>query len=204
MSLAAADLQRLSALLDEALALPARDRTSWLEALPPQARPLAGTLRELLARHAAFETGDFPALPERLFEALPPLAAEPAPGRLVGPYRLLRELGRGGMGAVWLAERADRLIERSVALKLPHVGWTPGFAQRFARERAILASLEHPHIARLYDAGVDELGRPYMALEHVEGEPIDIWCARRSLEPHVRPTFSELEALMKGTKTQNA
>jgi serine/threonine-protein kinase len=90
------------------------------------------------------------------------------------------------MGVVWLAERADGLLDRKVALKLPHVGWSGDFVQRFARERAILATLEHPHIARLYDAGTDEFRRPYMALEYVEGEPIDAYCRRRGLELRAR------------------
>ena len=87
-------------------------------------------------------------------------------------------LGRGGMSSVWVAERTDGLIKRRVALKLPHVSWaSPDLAQRMARERDILASLEHPNIARLYDAGVAEDGRPYLALELVDGKPIDEYCA---------------------------
>ena len=97
-------------------------------------------------------------------------------GALVGPYRLLRELGVGGMGAVWLAERADGTLKRQVALKLPRAAWTRGLAERMARERDILASLEHPNIARLYDAGTDAQGRPFLALEYVEGQPIDVYC----------------------------
>ena len=81
-----------------------------------------------------------------------------------------------------LARRARRRpAARKVALKLPHVGWAPGLAARLARERDILASLEHPNIARLYDAGVDPLGRPYLALEYVDGTPIDRHCAAHSL-----------------------
>ena len=85
------------------------------------------------------------------------------------------------MGTVWLAERTDGQPRRKVALKLPHLGWAPGLAARLARERDILASLEHPNIARLYDAGVDRLGRPYLALEYVDGTPIDLYCAAHSL-----------------------
>ena len=82
------------------------------------------------------------------------------------------------MSSVWVAERADGLIKRRVALKLPHVGWaSPDLAQRMARERDILASLEHPGIARLYDAGIAGDGRPYLALELVDGKPIDEYCA---------------------------
>ena len=72
------------------------------------------------------------------------------------------------MGAVWLAERADGQLKRQVALKLPRLAWGGGLAERLARERDILASLAHPNIARLYDAGVDQHGRPYLAMEYVE------------------------------------
>ena len=94
------------------------------------------------------------------------LATAPKPARMghagagdmVGPYRLISELGRGGMGAVWLAERPDGQLKRQVALKLPHLAWGGALAERLKRERDILASLEHAHIARLYDAGVDQPG----------------------------------------------
>ncbi len=92
----------------------------------------------------------------------------------------MRELGRGGMGSVWLAERDDGTFKRNVALKLPHVTWIGGLAERMARERDILATLEHPNIARLYDAGVDDMGRPFMAMEYVEGVTIDRYCADHS------------------------
>ena len=165
-----AGLKRLSTLLDEGLDLDPAARERWLAALEGEDAALAPRLRDLLSRHAAQETN--------LISPSPWLAASAAlaPGETVGPYRLLRELGSGGMGSVWLAERSDGQLKRSVALKLPHVSWTPGIAERFAREREILAALEHPHIARLYDAGADALGRPYMALEYVEGRPIDEHC----------------------------
>ena len=92
------------------------------------------------------------------------------PGDEIGPYRLVRELGSGGMGVVWLAERTDGLINRPVALKLPHGAWKrAGLAERMAREREILATLTHPNIAHLYDAGVTADGQPYLAIEYVEG-----------------------------------
>jgi serine/threonine-protein kinase len=103
-------------------------------------------------------------------------------GTRIGPYQLVRLLGEGGMGSVWLAERADGKLHRSVALKLPKWTWTVGnLTARLARERDILASLEHANIARLYDAGVDDLGRPYLAMEYVAGEAIDRFCASRNL-----------------------
>jgi serine/threonine-protein kinase len=104
-----------------------------------------------------------------------------APGDVVGPYRLISEVGRGGMGAVWRAERTDGQLKRLVALKLPHIAWGGALAERMIRERDILASLEHAHIARLYDAGVDREGRPYLAMEYVEGRPIDEYCRERAL-----------------------
>ena len=105
-----------------------------------------------------------------------------APGGVVGPYKLIRELGRGGMGEVWLAERADGSLKRPVALKLPILSLhNRAFAERFSRERDILAQLTHPQIARLYDAGVTAAGQPYLALEYVEGEPITDYCDGKRL-----------------------
>jgi hypothetical protein len=81
------------------------------------------------------------------------------------------------MGSVWLAERIDGLLNRQVALKLPHGAWPHAqLAERLQRERDILAGLEHPNIARLYDAGLTTDGQPYLALEYVEGKPIDEYC----------------------------
>ena len=173
-------LGRLSALLDEALDLDEAAREAWLVALPGDAAALAPTLRKLLARQASKETNDLPGLPVR-FDLPGETDAGFKPSDAVGPYRLLRALGHGGMGEVWQAERADGALKRKVALKLPHVSWAPGLAERFAREREILASLEHANIARLYDAGFDPHGRPYMALEYVEGVPIDEFCKQRAL-----------------------
>src|SRR5664279_3989 len=109
------------------------------------------------------------------------------PGRQVGPYRLLRQIGEGGMASVWLAERADGLLARRIALKLPHLGWgRAALAGRIARERALLASLTHPSIARLYDAGIGDDGRPYLALEFVDGQAIDAYATRRGLSTAAR------------------
>jgi serine/threonine-protein kinase len=185
----AQDWVRLSALLDEALTLEPAARADWLQSLPAADAALAPALRELLARAAA-ETDEFmrrPALGSatqvaRSLGAPVALAA----GQAVGPYRLLRELGTGGMGAVWLAERADGTLRRQVALKLPRLAWAAGLAQRMARERDILAALEHPHIARLYDAGVDADGRPYLAMEVVEGRPIDQYVREQGLPVRAR------------------
>ncbi len=167
--------------LDEALDQPAAERLAWLERQTTLSPPVLQAVRDLLARHAGVETGDFMGTLPPLKAARPAAADGPAPGDSVGPWVLLRELGRGGMGSVWLAERADGALKRRVALKLPHLSWVRGLAERMARERDILATLEHPHIARLYDAGVDTLGRPWLALEYVPGQPIDVHCRAAAL-----------------------
>ncbi len=179
MSLSAPDIVTLSRLLDEALDLNASQREAWLDNLSAADRHLTPKLRELLAeRDNAGAQGFLSALPV-LVASAPPDEAIAHAGELIGPYRLIREIGRGGMGAVWLAERADGAFKRQVALKLPRLVWAVGLAKRMAREREIGAMLEHPNIARLYDTGVDDKGRPYMAFEHIDGVAIDAWCRER-------------------------
>jgi serine/threonine protein kinase len=179
------DWQTLSLLLDEVLDLPTEAWATWLESLDIAHAHLRPALRDMLAKHATAESGDFlNTLPKFLGEELSDGGAAfgMAGGALIGPYRLIRELGRGGMGAVWLAERTDGLIKRPVALKLPNLAhYSPQLAERFARERDILAALVHPHIAKLYDAGVTDSGQPYLALEYVEGASITEYCDREVL-----------------------
>ncbi len=179
MSLSGADWVKLSQLLDEALDLDPAHRKQWVESLPPEHRALSDTLRDLLLRESGADTRDVLLEPPALRGvAFTPVAG----GDVVGPYRLIRELGAGGTATVWLAERADGSLRRQVALKLPRIAWLDrGLAERLNRERDILASLEHPSIARLYDAGVDEAGRPYLALEYVEGISLDRYAAERGL-----------------------
>ena len=176
------DWPAIDALLDEALDLPQAEREGWLDRLGDEHAKLKDTLRQLLSASAVAETDDVLASLPHLEE--PPAGdtlTDLAAGDAIGPYRLIRELGVGGMGAVWLAERADGSLKRRVALKLPRLVWGRALAERMARERDILGSLEHPHIARLYDAGLDQHGRPYLALEYVEGQPIDAYARERSL-----------------------
>src|SRR5690606_28204138 len=105
------------------------------------------------------------------------LGMDLAEGRTIGAYRIIREAGRGGMGAVYLAERADADFEQRVALKIVRNGLTGDDAvRRFRDERKILASMNHPGIARLFDGGVAADGSPYFVMEFIEGEPIDRYC----------------------------
>jgi serine/threonine protein kinase len=198
-----ADWPRLSGLLDEIMNLPPASRETFITALPPPDDRLADTLRELLALQAKVETEEFmddlPVFPGLLPEPLSGGAASAllSEGAEVGPYRLLRPIGEGGMGAVWLAERTDGTLKRKVALKLPRLAWAQDLATRMARERDILAGLEHPNIARLYDAGVDAVGRPWLAIEYVEGCDLTLFCdtARLDLRARVRLFLQVLEAV---------
>jgi eukaryotic-like serine/threonine-protein kinase len=169
--------QRLNSLLDQGLAVALEDRDHWLATLSADVSDLAPTLRNMLAGRSV-ETSSFLSRPVAVQELIGKSSREvqDEAGQLVGPYRLVRQIGSGGMGTVWLADRSDGALTRRVALKLPHSNWAPGLAERMRRERDMLASLEHHHIARLYDAGVTNEGRPYMALEYVEGKAIDKYC----------------------------
>jgi eukaryotic-like serine/threonine-protein kinase len=186
MSLSAAQMERLSSLLDQALPLPPAARCAWLDALSPEDRPLLQSLRQALLEDSADAAGaQWNALP-RIDGALAQDAAA-ADGRRAGQrvdaYELLRLLGSGGMADVWLARRADAAFERQVALKMPRLGRVPvEMAERFARECRILAGLEYPGIARLYDAGFDADGMPFIAMEYVQGEALTAWCDARCLD----------------------
>jgi len=108
-------------------------------------------------------------------------------GRQFGPYRVLSKLGEGGMGSVWLAERVDGLFTRRVALKLVHPALMGRvMSERMAREREILASLNHPNIAQLFDAGFAQDGQPYLALEYVSGTPLTEYCDEHRLSVQER------------------
>ena len=186
MKRTAAQYIRLLALLDEVLDLPAQSRAGWVNQLSQADAGLTATLRRMLAAMSTQETSEIEELQNRIAITVREASVQPdavglKAGGLIGPYELVREIGRGGMGFVWLAKRADGAFKRSVALKLPYAVWTGLLAERMAREREILAGLEHPNIARLYDAGIDSMGRPFMAMEYVEGQTIDVYCRERQL-----------------------
>ena len=188
---------RLMPLLDEALAQPPEQREAWLRAQTLDEEMLAA-LRQLLADREELDGGAFMAELPKL-EPLAPAPGQPEAGLnsvsqsglfagdMLGPYRLIKPLGQGGMSVVWLAERDDGQIRRQVALKMPHAG--PGqtlLAERLRRERDILASLEHRHIARLYDVGTAPTGLPFMVLEYIEGQPLPAYCDEHHLTLHER------------------
>jgi len=190
-----AQWREASDLLDQALDMHEERRQAWLDALDNVDPVVKTVLRDALEANAEGRTRDF-------VDALPRLTNEVTNGRhtrdVVGAYRLLRRLGAGGMGEVWLAERADGMLERRVALKLPVLALSrAALSERFARERALLAPLAHEHIARLYDACFADDGQPFLALEYVEGERIDRYAETRRLDVEARLRLFEqvLEAV---------
>src|SRR6267154_2193335 len=145
MAVGPAELRTLSRLLDEALALSPSERTGWLASLGGSDAGHRDQLAQLLAE--SDQTDDRFLTSYRGLGHLHGLAqSRPGErtGMRVGPYRLERQIGSGGMGSVWLAQRVDGGLERAVALKLPHVVWGAALNARLARERDILARLEHP------------------------------------------------------------
>lgn len=190
MSDAATRWRRVSALLDTALELPAAERTPWLAALDATDPGLRAEVEALLA--ACEAAGGFLEAPAGAYAAAL-IAGEggldtgPVPGARIGPFRVVREIGHGGMGAVYLAERDDTHFQQRVALKLVRGGGgSAALLRRFLDERQILAALEHPGIARLVDGGLTAAHEPWFAMEYVDGEPIDRHCASRGLGVEAR------------------
>ncbi|MDY7093298.1 MAG: serine/threonine-protein kinase, partial [Acidobacteriota bacterium] len=172
-------------IFDAAVALPASERLSFVQEQCAGDPALVEEVESLLCSHE--EAGTFIDRPAvEGVEGLEALTTDspgmPPPGTLVGRYRLERLLGSGGMGSVFLAVRADDEYRQQVAVKLLRSDlMTPELAHRFRSERQILADLDHPNIARLLDGGTTDDGRPYLVMEHVEGEPLDLYCDRRRL-----------------------
>ena len=188
--LSPSQFERLSNLLDELLEMDARRRETRLRELDA-AEPLAADwLRQVLAPRDCggldgfLDKGDILARHASLAQQ-GTASSQPdttLAGRKFGPYRVVSLLGHGGMGSVWLAERSDGLFARRIALKLVHPALMGELmTERTSREREILASLVHPHIARLLDAGYAEDGQPYLALEYVDGASFVDYCDRHRL-----------------------
>jgi hypothetical protein len=158
------DWQRREELLDELLALPAAARAARLAAIERQSAQDAAALRGWLS--GIDRSADY-------------LAARkmPAPGMLVGAWRLERPLGRGGMGEVWLGARADGLFEKQVAIKFISDG-RASLRRSFESERRVLAGLQHSGIVRLLDAGLGGDDHPYLVTDYIDGDRLDAWLAR--------------------------
>jgi eukaryotic-like serine/threonine-protein kinase len=183
--MAGIDKQRwavLSPLLDELLDADEAVRAVRLARLSDTDSDLANDLSTLLRRQAVIDAEGF------LEGSATPLPDEVTrEGQSVGSYTLERLLGRGGMGAVWLAHRSDGRYAGRVAIKLLNLALlTPAGVERFRREGSALARLAHPNIARLVDAGVTSDDQPYLVLEYIEGEPIDRWCDTRAMDVNAR------------------
>jgi serine/threonine-protein kinase len=162
----------LQQILDEAQTLPPGEQLRFIRAACSDDSLALADEQEQLSRQGWFE----PAGPIDLT-----VIPDPA-GQTIGAYRLVRSLGRGGMGEVFLAERADDQFRQKVAIKLVRQGLLSRHIEgRLRQERQILASLDHPNIARLYDGGTTPDGTPYIVMEYIDGEPLDLYCDRRKL-----------------------
>ncbi len=172
-----ADWRGLKQALLDLLDLPAVERGPALAEIRRNAPERAAALERLVA------AADSAFLEAPAWEHVaPPEAPVPAPPDRIGPWRIEAEIGRGGMGAVYRARRDDGAFTQTVAIKLirPELA-SPQLRRRFDSERRILASLEHPNVARLLDAGTAPDGAPYLVLEYVAGEPVDRYCDAQAL-----------------------
>lgn len=167
----------IAAWFDELVELDAAEREARLTEIAKEDPAIVEEVRSLLAADDA----DTPLLSSNAAAAIPELLADSATreGAAAGPYRLLRSIGEGGMGEVWLAERTDGAYEQQVAVKLLKRGMdTHSILRRFLQERRILARLNHPHIVRLVDGGMTSDGRPFYVMDHVDGQPITEYAAQ--------------------------
>lgn len=172
--------QLIQEIFHEALDLPEEERGAFLDEKCSGDEALRADVESLL-RADKKPASVFAVSPQDLADAALPDDGG-LEGSVIGPYLLVREIGRGGMGSVYLAERSDGQFSMQVALKLVKRGMdTDEILQRFRHERQILAALDHPNVAHLLDGGVTDEGRPYLVMEYVSGEPIDRHCQARGL-----------------------
>jgi eukaryotic-like serine/threonine-protein kinase len=181
---------RVKELFDAALGVGRETLADWLDDRCGADADLRHELETLIAAHD--RAGAFIEAPAILAAgaAHAVVAGTPAPsqmvGRRLGSYRITGELGRGGMGVVYLADRDDETFRKQVAIKVLGGGGHPALAERFDAERRMLASLDHPNIARLLDAGRDDFGTPFVVMEYVEGVRIDDYARERRLSTRHR------------------
>src|SRR5213080_2717377 len=170
--------KQVEVVFEQALELPAGERAAFIQKNCEGDEELRREVESLLESHAS--AGRFIDQPDIFFreEDLKDDDTSVAAGQLIGAYRIVREIGRGGMGAVYLAERADEQYKKQVAIKLIKRGMdTDSVLRHFRNERQILAGFDHPNIARLFDGGTTDDGLPYFVMEYVEGLPINEYCA---------------------------
>ena len=173
--------RRVDAIFDAAVDAPTGERTALVDREAGGDAALRAEVLDLVRAYRCSDSFlDSPAarIAAPFLETAAAIAG-PVPER-IGAFRVVREIGRGGMGRVFLGERADGQFDQRVALKLIQHG-APGVVRRFLEERRILARLEHPGVARLVDGGLTAGGLPYFAMELVDGEPIDRYCDARAL-----------------------
>ncbi|MGI9088910.1 MAG: protein kinase domain-containing protein [Chthoniobacterales bacterium] len=181
------DWPRIKEIFEAVADLAPAERIAFWEQQSAGDESLRREVESLLAADAqadGFIENPATAIPRHLLEKL---AEEPFVARIFGAYRTIREIGRGGLGTVYLAARADDSYQKEVAIKLLRRGLdTEDILQRFRNERQILARLEHPHIARLIDGGTSEDGLPYFVMEYVEGAPLNAYCNSKNLTTNER------------------
>lgn len=175
--------QELRKLFHELVALTPREREKIL-----RTRNIAADVRAELESLLSYESESCDYLTGVVAEAAGEWLREAGGGEPTqcGPYRLLRPIGAGGMGVVYLAERSDGEIHQTVAVKLLRPSHRRDWHDRFLRERQMLASLQHPSIVHVLDAGHTEDGRPYLVMEHVDGVPIDLYASDIEVEDRLR------------------
>ena len=193
---------RLGEILDELLGQSSPDRLQRLERLRENDPSLAAELASLLRAHEA----DPAFLDELDLDAALELLKEDDFDRMpatIGPWRLIRELGRGGLGVVYLAERYGGDFDQQVAIKLIKRGMdSDAILRRFDNERRILASLDHPNIARLIDGGVLDTGQPWFAMDYVDGVSLTRWCEESRLP--LRERLALFEQVCQAVQTAHA
>jgi serine/threonine-protein kinase len=181
-------LARALVIVEGALDLDPQARAAYVDTATAGDTALHVEVLSLLAAHAASTS----------FLEPPAIPVEPEAPREIGPWRLVAAIGTGGMGRVWLAERADGEYEQKVAIKIAAGALgDPDARRRAEAERRILASLEHPSITRVIDGGTTAAGQPYVVMEYVDGVPIDRWCREQRLGPvdRVRLFLGVLDAV---------
>ncbi len=178
---------RVKALFNAAIDRAPSERAAFVVSAAGDDHALRESVESLLASHD--EDDDFLETPAAALH-MPELAEALPSGGRIGAYRLLHEIGRGGMGTVHLAARDDGEFRHQVAIKLVNRGMdTDLILRRFRHERQILAGLDHPNIARLLDGGTTDDGRPYFVMEYIEGQPLNEHCEKRALSLAARLTL---------------